>query len=1698
VNDLLLWRALGGPAPLADELLPLLEELATRPPEVRMPFAGRLLRAARDERPRVRAAALASLTGYEGREALCGIVRGLDDTDTGVAAGAVEALRAVADSDLWRLAHALFHPDPAIRRAMLTGRLAAAAALFLPYLLADEACVQEVLPLVAGAVDLPGFALDPILDRLAADQLSPEAAADLVGRIRPADLVRWIASAGLEAAATAHSPGPWPPDRIGDLLERLGRRPRRGRPPFLPKADRLPEWLPLLQSAPPDGRGSLLERLLRALHDVQDPLVRQGVAAAVTARLLATPAPTDGDQDPAHDTAVLVRLLVAAWPAAALWRWVDRGCRRAAAQDFLTIPVEQLALEPFGPLGDVWLESVANSDLVRDPSGAGLDLRTLAGVGRLVGLDALDRILDHFRHDELAAGLLWPTAAAFLSVPGSSEKRARLVVRALGDDRTNWPRRLAHLVPAFNQELLPLLADLTPAETLELLRILQWLEPAGHFKDPRGRRLRSVAEALGRLLAGVPLPAAKGGVRTISSGPRPGHFVLETGPHVGQGPPPADPPPGSLGERLCDFVLQWRDGLHEDLVDAFLRQVFLAAIESLPDETAAARLESLDAESLRFLLLEQFRDDAIPSGLDAALRQALADRERPPARSLAATLASAGGGILQGLNRAWAALLGRRPAEDGAAAEPPAVVEPPPTSTMHTLTVVERCRLLDSEPARMSRLLWPWSYRSTRGLAECLARRQAPQPRGVEASMAILLCHDPLFEIDRALATFLPIVPSVMGDRLDSLLAARHTGDERLTFPLHAWLWRWERHLEQGIAILADTDRPLATVVADAAGLSCRLLAVRLLEFVRAVLERCGFRDREAFHRHATDALAEATAAALGGRAGPAAAAVLVSWNSRDPRSESLARARLRVVAMLPDLSHEVRAVLEPWVSSRGLECESSLDGGGMSLREAFEDCLAHGAPLPPAVAERAVACVVDEQGPSWFLPGDWNRLVAAGIEERWLARRLAVARQPHAYSIALETLLTEPAPSDEDCIAVAAFLDQGDTRLADLRLPAARLLFDRGNPVGLPLLLAAETDDDPRTPRLFAGLDTETVADAVRSALAAEGIRESVLAELLLEPTVTVEARAAGLQVLLVEGVSDTVRDRILPRLARSRTGSERIRRVAESFAWGIRRGLELTGRLFTVQMIAGEDLGYTRLDQPRVFVNPLPVLRGERFGEAIVRGLVIHEVGHHVYHADPENLAAAAAAREEGFFPLLNLVQDEHLERNLRAIDPAMGDPLKRLAAYGFQHAPRERLVPNLLETLGSRAFPVLTSVRLSVARHAGHVVVQAGRVLRQLEKRGGSFPRFVRALRMGLGGRGADAKTTEALALFGPGFRHSDGGRLLAIARELRRIFGEEARLLELLGGLATPVAGAAGDPTRDGEGLTDRELQQEVERVLAPPSRAGGTGRRTKGRRLQINVAPDEEFSRITTIEPVPFDPARSAVYRRRVARPAAQLRRFFERLGLAHQLDRQRLQGRLLDRGRLLALAIRGEPRVMVSRRLVPSTDLFLGVAVDCSGSMADGDNIEKARLFAELLAESVRGCRGIDLAVCGFNDSTIFDAGSATRCAAHALDEGGGNNDAAGLWHLAEVALASRRRARLLVMISDGLPTECSVAALRKLVQVLTHRYGMCCAQVAVRPLEEECFPIHVRLEADDLAGAVAAFGRTVMRLVQRAVGAGG
>jgi len=142
-------------------------------------------------------------------------------------------------------------------------------------------------------------------------------------------------------------------------------------------------------------------------------------------------------------------------------------------------------------------------------------------------------------------------------------------------------------------------------------------------------------------------------------------------------------------------------------------------------------------------------------------------------------------------------------------------------------------------------------------------------------------------------------------------------------------------------------------------------------------------------------------------------------------------------------------------------------------------------------------------------------------------------------------------------------------------------------------------------------------------------------------------------------------------------------------------------------------------------------------------------------------------------------------------------------------------------------------------------------------------------------------------------------------------------------------------------------------------------------------------------------------------------------------------------------------------------------------------------------MFGVLVAEAVRDLPGVEARFFGFTHRTIFDAGDGGRCAVTSMKADGGNNDAAALYHAARVASASPRRTRVLVMISDGLPTECSTAALRALVKNLGRR-GYICAQVAVHPLEEICFPNYVLLDNKNLDQSVARFGELIMKLVSR------
>ena len=178
-------------------------------------------------------------------------------------------------------------------------------------------------------------------------------------------------------------------------------------------------------------------------------------------------------------------------------------------------------------------------------------------------------------------------------------------------------------------------------------------------------------------------------------------------------------------------------------------------------------------------------------------------------------------------------------------------------------------------------------------------------------------------------------------------------------------------------------------------------------------------------------------------------------------------------------------------------------------------------------------------------------------------------------------------------------------------------------------------------------------------------------------------------------------------------------------------------------------------------------------------------------------------------------------------------------------------------------------------------------------------------------------------------------------------------------------------------------------------------------------------------------------------------------------------------------------------QMLVYSREEIAPDLYLGVLIDRSGSMGREQKLEKAKAFAALVTESAKGLRGISGHVTAFDDHTFFRLGDLNHPAIAPLESDEGNNDAAALSKAAELALRSGKKNRLLIMISDGSPTECSVESLRNLVARLTRRGGFVCAQVAVDKMEEICFPHFVDLSKYPLDEAVGRFGKLLMRLTE-------
>jgi len=570
---------------------------------------------------------------------------------------------------------------------------------------------------------------------------------------------------------------------------------------------------------------------------------------------------------------------------------------------------------------------------------------------------------------------------------------------------------------------------------------------------------------------------------------------------------------------------------------------------------------------------------------------------------------------------------------------------------------------------------------------------------------------------------------------------------------------------------------------------------------------------------------------------------------------------------------------------------------------------------------------------------------------------------------------------------------------------------------------------------------------------------------------------------------------------------------RVEAINVWAARVGQELLGRLVLVQQYR-QGIGRTtrrKKNQPvEIEVSDAPVTSGHPHGEEIMKGIALHEIGHHLADMGQRGHSATRGiARSEGLGEIYDVLLDERLERLMRSRRPKWGAYFDRLASYAFAQTTHRVPLSDFAKFMGLP--PHRTRQRISAGKLPGRLVPGPDAehkemvLLRDSDFLSvpGAVPplaAFAACLRCGFApALCADARIAKAMALVPSNLKDLPHAEVLKAARRIGDLIGrsdahkrrmrawlQRARLhratMRALREALQRMVEAGQVPEwmrREAAGIRKNKPLPVELRVGEPPA----------GR--QLNLGEELEFDELPNEKALAFDANEYARLVAPIRKHVRTLRQYFERLGV-HLVDEYaQKRGRRLDMGRVRHGIVQRSPRILLNSREEIAPDLYLGVLIDRSGSMREGNKIEKAKAFAALVAESARGLRGISGHVNAFDDKTFFRLGDLDHPAIAALESGEGNNDAGALSRAAELAWKSGKKNRLLVMISDGSPTECTVESLKDLVEQLTRRDGLVCAQIAVEEMDEVCFPHFVDLSKYPLDEAVGRFGRLLMKLTE-------
>src|SRR6266545_949935 len=409
MNDLRLWRLLRQePAP-AEELTPLLRELAALPLRDRLPFLGVLPGALEHPDAEVRAAAAACLRQASGTLAFRQLVRALHDADGPVRLAAAEALRQSAEGDPPRWVHALFHPDAEVRRFAALHPQSPLPAWYALYLLADPACAADLLPRLQDQTP-PGRVLPLLLDGVERSQVPHGTARQLLAAMSWQECFRGLSRgrardavqvSQIHARAAADTADPLqaelPPDTLDDVIALF--------------------WPPVADAAA--SAEAFFEKMCNGMVGLD-----REERGRITASLLVIAARRGCWHPRAAEVCAIF------YPAMMQIGWIPRDQRYRALRGFYALGTRCPRSE------DKTVRSLLDADVYRRPAGE-LDLWAVGALLHLVRKSPYERLQKWFSLEEIVESFLHDMehSAPFFCLADDSPKGRQFLINEIGKRR---------------------------------------------------------------------------------------------------------------------------------------------------------------------------------------------------------------------------------------------------------------------------------------------------------------------------------------------------------------------------------------------------------------------------------------------------------------------------------------------------------------------------------------------------------------------------------------------------------------------------------------------------------------------------------------------------------------------------------------------------------------------------------------------------------------------------------------------------------------------------------------------------------------------------------------------------------------------------------------------------------------------------------------------------------------------------------------------------------------------------------------------------------------------------------------------------------------------------------------------------------------------------------------------------------------